>query len=79
MITEKDYVEAEGVICPRCSSPEIETTSQLTSSGTRAFQSVGCNSCDFMWDDVYELLTCTLSEATNAETEEFYSEPAQQL
>jgi len=54
-LTEKEYVNKLGLICPSCQSGDIETIDSVTVQIGCATQSVMCNVCEATWDDQYTL------------------------
>ena len=54
-LTEKEYVNKLGLICPSCQSGDIETINSVAVQIGCATQSVMCNVCDATWDDQYTL------------------------
>jgi len=52
--SNEDYIK-ESSLCPRCNSCEIVGHS-VDIEGGSASQRVGCNECDAVWYDVYQLI-----------------------
>jgi transposase-like protein len=73
VLTEKQYIEKGGVVCPICESDHIEAGS-IDIEGQHAYQSVWCRSCEAEWDDVYELRHATPTDWTDEQHSHFYSE-----
>lgn len=53
-VSEAQYVEAEGGICPICEGNDLYCGS-VDIEGRRAFQEITCQNCGTNWLDVYEL------------------------
>ena len=54
-LSDAEYVEKGGSICPSCGSTNICTTSSIEVDGGSAWQNCKCNGCDAEWNDVYSL------------------------
>lgn len=54
-LSDAEYVEKGGSICPSCGSANICTTSSMEVDGGSAWQNCKCNDCDAEWNDVYSL------------------------
>jgi len=54
-LTEKEYVNKLGLICPICQSGDIEAIDSVTVHIGCATQPFMCNVCDATWDDQYTL------------------------
>lgn len=53
-LSDKQYREASGGVCPCCGSENIEGGS-IDIQGRSAYQEVSCLECDASWNDVYHL------------------------
>lgn len=56
MLTEKEYVENGGMICPVCESGYISSIVPLDYDVGIAWQEIKCNSCGARWTDKYNLV-----------------------
>ena len=56
MITNKEYVEKKGVVCPVCGSDKIVTTENVQVDGDGASQNCECHDCFSIWTDEYKLI-----------------------
>jgi hypothetical protein len=54
MITEKEYVDRLGSICPFCGSHDI-VGDHVEIDAFGASQEVSCNDCSGVWTDLYSL------------------------
>ena len=54
-LTEKEYVNKLGLICPSCQSGDIEAIDSVTVNIGCATQPFMCNVCEATWDDQYTL------------------------
>ena len=52
-LTEKEYVDKLGLICPNCQSGDIEAINSVTVQIGCATQPFICKVCDATWDDQY--------------------------
>ena len=62
-LTEKEYVNSFGLVCPNCQSGAIESINSVTIHMGCATQPYMCNVCNATWDDQY-----TLDGYSNLET-----------
>lgn len=49
-----NYVAQKGGFCPSCKSENIEGDDVVVDDGI-AHQEMGCNDCNAMWEDTYQL------------------------
>ena len=54
-LTQKQYVDKVGGVCPYCQSTDIEGE-HFEVDGGSAWQEVHCNDCDAYWTDLYKLV-----------------------
>ena len=54
-LTEKEYVNSFGLVCPNCQSGAIESINSVTIHMGCATQPYMCNVCNATWDDQYTL------------------------
>ncbi len=54
MLTNKEYVEEEGTVCPNCGDSSISGAS-VEITYNKAYQNILCHYCGAEWTDVYEL------------------------
>lgn len=54
-MTNKEYVQADGAVCPFCRSDEITTAGTLEADGAGGTQNIRCENCGRQWWDVYDL------------------------
>ena len=54
-LTEKEYVDKLGLVCPNCQSEDMETIDSVTVNIGCATQPYMCNVCNATWDDQYTL------------------------
>lgn len=56
MLTEKEYVENGGVICPVCGNNGVEAPNRpQNDTVSEIYQEVQCSKCSATWVDVYTL------------------------
>ncbi len=57
-LTDKQYVEAEGNLCPECGLKTVDTSGPISSTGDTATQSCHCtnDACSAEWADVWRLV-----------------------
>jgi len=59
MISEekkKEYLEAEGMMCPHCGSDDLSWDAmEVSGFDGSSWQDVECNSCSKAWKDIYKL------------------------
>lgn len=53
--TSEQHVANAAGVCPQCGATNI-TGGFVEIEGCKAFQKVGCNSCDATWNDIYRLV-----------------------
>ena len=51
----KQYILNKGIVCPHCSSTNIEGESSLDMDSGYILQEIACRDCDARWIDVYKL------------------------
>ena len=54
MLSDAEYVEKVGTVCPKCQGDDI-TGGSVTIDGGGANQHIYCGNCDFEWFDLYRL------------------------
>ena len=54
-MTDKEYVEQEGMHCPFCGSNRVEGTGCINADGAGALGPVTCADCEKSWYDCYDL------------------------
>jgi ssDNA-binding Zn-finger/Zn-ribbon topoisomerase 1 len=54
MLTQKEYLEKEGTVCPVCGSNEIRG-GEPEFNGPIIYEDVRCTKCEFLWFETYEL------------------------
>lgn len=54
-IQKKRYLVMQGGECPSCYSSEV-TGGSFSGDGEQLWQDMECQSCDFRWTDIYELV-----------------------
>lgn len=54
-LTDSEYVEKDGNVCPYCGSDATDGTARVNFEGREAFQDIECMSCGEKWTDTYEL------------------------
>ena len=56
MLTSKEYVKKEGLICPFCGSTNVHENSSVDrSDGTTFYQDIICLNCEKEWQDIFTL------------------------
>ena len=56
-LTEQEYVDKLGLLCPNCKSTKgVHTWGSLYTDDGVAWQDVGCNLCNLIWVDNYNLV-----------------------
>jgi hypothetical protein len=55
MLTQKEYLEANGMKCPNCGSDNI-SAEDPEPEGKTATSEVVCLSCEAVWTDIYHLV-----------------------
>lgn len=55
-MSEYDYVESGGSVCPFCGSSDISACGPLDADSIVAWQNVTCSDCDRDWNDLYRLV-----------------------
>ena len=61
MLSEQQYIEKRGLICPRCESDDIGVE-HAEFDGDYAWQVTECDKCDLRWIDDYSLTGYTITE-----------------
>jgi DNA-directed RNA polymerase subunit RPC12/RpoP len=61
MLSEQQYIEKMGLICPRCESDKIDVE-HAEFDGDYAWQVVECSECSLRWVDDYSLTGYTITE-----------------
>lgn len=56
MMTNKQYMEHKGMVCPMCSSRQVAINGELEVDGDTAWQAVTCTKCNYEWNDVWSLV-----------------------
>jgi hypothetical protein len=56
LMSDDEYTNVEGMECPRCHSGDVEGTHIFNIDGMKVCQEVKCLDCQFVWDNVYELI-----------------------
>jgi len=59
-LTEQEYVQELGQVCPVCQASDIRTAGQANFDADYAWQLVKCEDCNLEWDDVYQLVGYSL-------------------
>ena len=54
-MSDSEYVEVAGAVCPFCRSPEIEGVGGVDIDGAYVFNPMVCLSCGETWSDRYRL------------------------
>jgi len=62
MLSQKEYVDNNGSICPKCKSDDIIAFEEIEDCGKSAFRNCKCGSCGFLWEDKYDLVGYTHKE-----------------
>jgi len=57
-----NYLATGGLRCPRCNSSEIEGNGNVELDAGIAWQNIVCNTCEFEWADVYQLVSVDPSD-----------------
>jgi transposase-like protein len=60
-LTNEQYVNALGQVCPYCGSDHVEAVGQFEVSCLNAYQNVICQTCETEWTDEYTLIGYTPS------------------
>lgn len=55
-MTDEEYSQRQGQLCPFCESDEIETIDDLDADGDCAWQGVVCRDCEKQWTDLFKLV-----------------------
>jgi transposase-like protein len=55
MLTEEEYIDNGGVLCPYCKSKDIEAVGPVDLDGSYGVQRVVCSECEKEWSDCYTL------------------------
>ena len=55
-MSKEVYVKNQGLQCPNCGSPHINTEDHIQADSGCAWQQVYCEDCDAKWQDVYTLV-----------------------
>lgn len=55
MLSNEDYLKADGGTCPNCKSEDLESIGQMDTHSTEGYLCVKCNSCGSRWTDVWKL------------------------
>lgn len=64
-MTNEEYVEKWGLVCPVCGGKDVTATDSPEVSGRHAFQPVCCNTCRAQWTDEYTLVGYSNLEKEN--------------
>ena len=64
MLSNQEYENCQGNICPVCEGSEIESMGGMEVDGGNAWQEVRCNDCDARWQDIYHLVGFDPREAS---------------
>ena len=54
-LTQLEYIDTGGLLCPYCQSNDIISKGLETDLGTAYVASVSCKNCNKMWRDVFVL------------------------
>ena len=54
-LTDQQYVQRQGLVCPFCQGDDLDTRSPVTLKTDVATQEIRCNACGKVWDDVFTL------------------------
>ena len=63
MMTQEEYINKAGQLCPVCKSPAIKTMGEVDTDDDYAWQRIQCSNCSNQWDDTYKLVGYSLSTA----------------
>ena len=55
MMTDIEYTDAAGNLCPKCEGDNVEGVDGMQVDSGVAIQGVKCNDCEATWDDLYTL------------------------
>lgn len=55
MLTDKEYVDRSGIICPYCNSIEVKSGC-LDINGKTVTDNIICLDCNKEWTDIYTLI-----------------------
>lgn len=55
MLTEKEYTDKKGLICPNCLGTHVNTSGPAEVYDAGGVQMCGCGTCHAEWDDIYKL------------------------
>ena len=61
-LSEKEYLQELGQLCPMCKSEDIQATGVIETDSDYGWQRVECSNCNAEWDDVYKLVGYSLKE-----------------
>lgn len=64
-MTNEEYVEKQGLVCPACGDKDVTATDSPEVNGRYAFQPVCCNTCRAQWTDEYMLVGYSNLEKEN--------------
>ena len=69
LMTDAEYVECQGLLCPKCRSEDIGPISrpEMVADSPILVQEVKCDACDFRWTDEYCLTNFSYNEEDDAD------------
>ena len=62
MLTSKEYVDKQGVICPCCQAHSVRGMSELQHDSCYIWQDCKCDHCNAEWTDEYTLTGYSVDE-----------------
>ena len=64
LMTDAEYVDVQGLLCPKCRSEDIGPISrpEVVSDSPVIIQEIKCDGCGFIWADEYCLTNFSYNE-----------------